>query len=148
LETVYEFNVGAALARGCLQYWVSREPVSAVERLLFPGNSYQQCAVIGRHQLTDVQLINPKDPKTGVLVTYTGGRLCSSREEPYINAKKQISMSIYCSTDQETDFRLSESRNEASVLQCHTYVEIKSPAGCPAGYIAAPVSSKTALLFV
>jgi hypothetical protein len=120
--------------------------VSAVERLLYLNDTFEQCAVIGRHQLRDVALIDNKDPNVGIRVTYTGGRVCSSREEAYINARKQISLSLYCSQTQEPSFQLTPNLNELSVLECHTYVEMKTPAGCPTGYIAN--GRKTALVFV
>lgn len=108
--------------------------MTAVEKLLFLDDTFEECAVIGRHEMWDARLVDPKEAGKGVVVTYTGGRMCSSLTEDFINARKQISLQLNCAHTQENNFRLVDSKNEYDVLECHAYLEIDTPAGCPTGY--------------
>lgn len=134
ITTLYEFNIGRNLPQGCLMYVSLRDPVTAVEKLLFLDDTFEECAVIGRHEMWDAKLIDKNEPGKGVVVTYTGGRMCSSLTEDFINARKQISLQLNCAQTQDTNFRLIDSQNEYDVLECHAYLEINTPAGCPTGY--------------
>ena len=84
--------------------------------------------------MRQVQLLDAKDPGKGVVVTYTGGRMCSSLTEDFINARKQISLYLHCAESQEDNFRLIDNLNEYDVLECHAYLEMSTPAGCPKRY--------------
>lgn len=108
--------------------------MSAVEKLLFLNDTFEECAVIGRHEMRQVELVEAGKPERGVVVTYTGGRMCSSLTEDFINARKQISLRLLCSDHEDPNFHLIDSLNEYDVLECHAYLEINTPAGCPKRY--------------
>lgn len=134
ITTAYRFNLGRNLPYGCLVYSPPSEPVSAVEKLLFLNDTFEECAVIGRHEMWDSKLIDSANPSQGFILTYTGGRLCSSLEEDFINARKQISFQFTCAETQDSNFHLIDSLNEYDVLECHVYLEMSTPVGCPVRY--------------
>ena len=106
-----------------------------MERLLFMDDTFEECAVIGRHQMRKVELLENGNPEKGVSLTYAGGKMCSSYQDDYIPDRKTITMRLICSPSQDDSFHLLDDLNEYDILACHVYMAIHTPAGCPTGYV-------------
>lgn len=67
LSSVFRFNFGASLDTGCVPYHIFREDnVSAIEVDEIFADLFETCSILGRHEMTSVELLDKKNPSKGV----------------------------------------------------------------------------------
>mmetsp|Transcript_1762 Transcript_1762/g.3788 ORF Transcript_1762/g.3788 Transcript_1762/m.3788 type:complete len:177 (+) Transcript_1762:228-758(+) len=124
-DSFYLFNFGTDLPDTC-----SMEHAAAIQVFESAFGDYEECEIAGRHQARVVRLLDHRRPDYGVKITYTQGAVCESFS---MAEQRRITFKLHCSKDKEAeeDFRLTQSIFKKS---CNTYLNIRTPAGCPIDY--------------
>ena len=83
--------------------------------------------------MTTVELLDRESPDKGVIVTYSGGHICSSVAKMQFNIPRRIVFRLLCG-ENEGEFTAVDS-DPFDLSECETVMERVTAAGCPVKYV-------------
>ena len=93
--------------KGSLLFLLSKE-VAVSEFLEVLKQPTDTCEVLGQINERIVSLLDETNPKTGIIVTYSGGDICTNGEPASERGKPRSSrFKIYCSSTQDANVKMS-----------------------------------------
>lgn len=104
-----------------------------MERDVVYGQVFQDCSVLGRHEMSSVQLLDPSNPKQGISVEYSGGHICSSVQRQVFNVPRKIVFRLVCG-ENEGEFKQLDPY-PFDLSECEIVMERVTEVGCPIKFI-------------
>ena len=89
---------------------------------------------MGRHEMSSAVLMDTRDPRKGVVVTYSGGHVCSSVERMMFNEPRKAVFRLVCASEGEGEWREVE-MFPFDLAGCEIVLEKRTKAGCPLNYV-------------
>lgn len=105
--------------------------MAAVAQVDILGNMFEQCVILGLLQSTQVRLLDPDHPNSGIEVTYQGGDPCSDVYSWASIAPRAVSFRLRCRETEEGRFRIVNMDGLEEYETCDTVFETFTAAGCP-----------------
>ena len=119
-----------------------------MERDIVYGQTFEECSILGRHEMRAVALLDSRNPERGVMVTYSGGHICSSMERMIFNEPRRVVFRLVCAVDGgETEFREVDAF-PFDLSECEVVLERTTRAGCPIDYVRQSQAWKMWLMYV
>ena len=93
---------------------------------------FEQCVLLGTRQQTQVHLLDPDNPQSGITVTYQGGDPCSDVYSLASTEPRAVTFRLRCrETEEEGRFRIVNVNGLSEYETCETVFETFTAAGCP-----------------
>ena len=123
----YYFNIGESLNIKC-----KNKTSSVIEILEYKGKNTDICEILGTNELFSVKMIEPKNPKIGIILEYGNGDICkTSQNEELMGYPRKTRFKIYCSKKDDNNFILDLPEGKQGTTKCEMEFKIYSSAGCP-----------------
>lgn len=85
--------------------------------------------------MSTVALLDSRDPRQGVVVTYSGGHVCSSVERMVFNEPRKVVFRLVCASDGvEGEWKELE-MFPLDLSECEVVLEKRTKVGCPLNYV-------------
>jgi hypothetical protein len=86
-----------------VKYWFNfSQNVAVTEVLEVLKQPTDTCEILGRVENRSVSLLDPLDPKKGIIVNYAGGDKCTNGDNPALNGQpRQTRFKLECSDRQD-----------------------------------------------
>ena len=138
----YYFNIGKSLNIKC-----KNKISSVIEILEYKGKNTDICEILGTDESFNVRMIEPKEPKIGIILEYGNGDICkTSQNEELMGYPRKTRFKIYCSQRNDINFILDLPEGKQGTTKCEMEFKIYSSAGCPIAVSSKIKSSKILLL--
>jgi len=123
----YYFNIGESLNIKC-----KNKTSSVFEILEYKGKNTDICEILGTDESFNVRMIEPNDPKIGIILEYGNGDICkTSQNEELMGYPRKTRFKIYCSKKDDDNFILDLPEGKQGTTKCDMEFKIYSSAGCP-----------------
>ena len=123
----YYFNIGKSLNIKC-----KNKTSSVIEILEYKGKNTDICEILGTDESFNIRMIEPKDPKLGIILEYGNGDICkTSQNEALMGYPRKTRLKIYCSKRDDNNFILDLPEGKQGTTKCEIEFKIYSSAGCP-----------------